>query len=43
MINYILGALILTSLFLAVRKLIKDTKRGKCTGCPFRDNCNHDH
>ncbi|QVK17818.1 FeoB-associated Cys-rich membrane protein [Mycoplasmatota bacterium] len=43
MINYFLGAIILSSLILAVRKLIKDAKRGKCTGCPFRNKCNHNH
>ena len=40
MINYIIGAAIVVILTLAIRKLIKDRKKGgKCGSCPYAANC----
>lgn len=44
--DIIVLALVITALFLAIRKIIKNKKSGKsgcscgCEGCAFKDNCN---
>lgn len=46
MIDYILGAVIVGILFLAIRKLVKDNRQAKengtcstCVGCPHANKC----